>query len=118
LEAAIDRDVAGDKWYDRLQISGLIEVAAGELYDPDTQQREPKAYTVELGAMIVDRLEVALRFGGADFLPESQYGAVLNWGVFESTNLAVEYLHDEFDDTALAVDQEADTVTFQLAVEF
>jgi hypothetical protein len=111
--------VAGDKRYDRLQISGLIEVEAGERYDPaDTQQREPKAYTVELGAMIVDRLEVALRFGGADFLPESQYGAVLNWGVFESTNLAVEYLHDEFDDTALAVDQEADTVTVQLAVEF
>jgi hypothetical protein len=41
----------------------------------------------------------------------------LNWGIWQC-NLALEYLHDEFDDTDLAVDQEADTFTVQLAVEF
>jgi hypothetical protein len=30
LEEAIDRPVEGDKWYDRLQVSGLIEVETGE----------------------------------------------------------------------------------------
>jgi hypothetical protein len=103
-------------------VAALDEFEAGEIYDPaDTQKREPKAYNVELGAMIVEDLEIALRYGGsddgADFLPETQYGAVVNWGIWKC-NLAFEYLHDEFDDSALAVDQEADTFTVQLAVEF
>ncbi len=104
-------------------VAALDEFEAGELYDPaDTQKREPKAFNVELGVMIVENLEVALRYGGsddgADFLPESQYGAVVNWGIFTNTNLAIEYLHDKFEDTPLGIDQEADTVTAQLAVEF
>jgi hypothetical protein len=103
-------------------VAALDEFEAGELYDPaDTQKREPKAYNVELGAMIVENLELAVRYGGsddgADFLPEKQYGAVLNWGIWQC-NLAFEYLHDEFDDTDLGIDQEADTFTVQLAVEF
>jgi hypothetical protein len=61
---------------------------------------------------------VAARFAGSndggDFLPESQYGAVLNWGIFENTNLAFEYLHNEFEDNL----QEDDVATIQLAIEF
>ena len=104
-------------------VAALDEFEAGELYDPaDTQKREPSAFNVELGAMIVENLEVAVRYGGsddgADFLPEKQYGAVLNWGVFKNTNLALEYLHGEFEEAALGVDQEVDTFTAKLAVEF
>ena len=69
----------------------------------DTQERQPSAWNVELGAAIIDSLELAVRYGGsddggADFLPESQYGAILNWGFFKNTNLALEYLHDEYED--------------------
>jgi hypothetical protein len=103
-------------------VSALDEFEAGELYDPaDTQQRQPSAWNVELGALLIEDLELAVRYGGsddgADVLPETQYGAVLNWGIW-SCNLALEYLHDDFDDASLGVDQEADTFTAQLAVEF
>jgi hypothetical protein len=39
---------------------------------------------------------------------------VANWGIFDSTNLALEYLRAEFDDDAV----ETDTFTVQLAIEF
>ena len=93
---------------------------AGEIYDAaDTQERQPSAWNLELGILIVDRLEMAVRYGGSDdggaeFLPESQYGAVLNWGFFENTNLALEYLHGNYEDDI----QETDALTVQLAVEF
>ena len=68
---------------------------------------------------IIDNVELAARYdgsddGGADFLPESQYGAVLNWEFFKNTNLALEYLHGEFEDDA----QETDSFIAQLAIEF
>ena len=103
-------------------VGALDDFAAGEVYDTgDAKKRKPTAYNVELGAMLIDDLELAVRYGGADdgadFLPEKQYGAVLNWGIW-SCNLAVEYLHDEFEDNDLGVDQEADTISVQLAVAF
>lgn len=92
---------------------------AGEIYDAtDTKKREPKAWNAEVGFMITDSLEIAARYGGSDdgsdFLPESEYGGVLNWGFFENTNLAIEYLHGDFEDDV----QETDVITAQLAVEF
>ena len=104
-------------------VAAVDDFEAGELYDTtDTQKRKPTAWNIELGVMIIEDLELALRYGGsddgADFLPDSQYGAVVNWGFFKNTSLALEYLHDEFEETSLAVDQEADTFTAQLAVEF
>jgi len=102
--------------------AALDEFEAGEIYDAgDTRKRQPKAWNIELGALLVEDLELAVRYGGsddgADLLPETQYGAVLNWGIW-TCNLALEYLHDEYDDTELGVDQEADTFTAQLAIEF
>ncbi len=29
---------------------------------------------------------------------ESEYGAVVNWGLFDNTNLALEYLHGTYDE--------------------
>ena len=93
---------------------------AGEIYDAaDTKERKPSAWNVELGVAVIENLELAARYegsddGGADFLSESQYGVVLNWGIFENTNLALEYLHGEYEDDA----QETDSFIAQLAIEF
>ena len=101
-------------------VGALDNFKAGEIYDAaDTKERKPSAWNVELGVAIIDHLELAARYegsddGGTDFLPESQYGAVLNWGIFESTNLALEYLHGEFEDDI----QETDSFIAQLAIEF
>jgi hypothetical protein len=68
--------------------------------------------------MVIDALELAVRYGGSDdggeFLPETQYGGVVNWGFFDNTNLALEYMHDEYENDG----NEVDTITAQLAVEF
>ncbi|MEJ2158195.1 MAG: LbtU family siderophore porin [Desulfobacteraceae bacterium] len=100
-------------------VAAVDDFRAGELYAAtDSNTRKPSAWNLELGIALAEGLEVAARYGGsddgADFLPESQYGAVISWGIFENTNLALEYLHDEFEDDV----QEVDTLTAQLAVEF
>ena len=101
-------------------VGALDNFKTGEVYDAaDTKERKPLAWNVELGVAIIDNLELAVRYdgsddGGSDFLPESQYGAVLNWGFFKNTNLALEYLHGEFEDDA----QDTDSFVAQLAIEF
>ncbi|MFO7714001.1 LbtU family siderophore porin [Desulfosarcina sp.] len=101
-------------------VGALDSFRAGEIYDPgETKERDLSAWNIELGAMIIDRLELAVRYGGSDdggndFLSETQYGIVVNWGFFENTNLALEYLHDEYEDDF----QEVETLTAQLAIEF
>ncbi len=98
---------------------------AGELYDAgDGKNRRPQAWNVELGFAITDAVEIAVRYEGSNdggdaasgtfLLPESQYGAVFNWGLFDNTNLALEYLRGEFESDF----QKTDTVTIQLAVAF
>jgi len=100
-------------------VAALDNFKAGELYDAaDAKARKPSAWNLELGVSLVENLEVAARYGGSDddagFLPESQYGMVLNWGAFKNTNIAVEYLHDEFEEDI----QQTDTFTAQLAIAF
>lgn len=92
--------------------------AAGELFSEDeTLQREPKAWNLELGVGITDTIEAALRYGGSedggDMMSENQYGAVVNFGIYDC-NLALEYMHSEFEDDI----QEVDTFTAQFALEF
>ena len=100
--------------------AALDHFNAGEIYDAaDTQDRKPAAWNLELGFSILENLEMAIGYGGSDdggteFLPETQYGAVANWGIFDRTNLALEFLRAEFDDGVV----ETDTVTLQLAIEF
>lgn len=101
-------------------VGALDNFKAGEIYDAaDTKERKPSAWNVELGVAIIDHVELAARYegsddGGEDFLPESQYGVVLNWNFLKNTNLALEYLHGEFEDDA----QESDSFVAQLAIEF
>jgi hypothetical protein len=99
-------------------VAAVDDFTAEELYEGDTKARQPSAWNLELGITLAEELEVAARYGGSDdganFLPESQYGAVVNWEFFENANLALEYLHDEYEDNV----KDADTVTAQLAVQF
>ncbi|MBW1954287.1 MAG: LbtU family siderophore porin [Deltaproteobacteria bacterium] len=101
-------------------ITALDDFAQGEIYDiSDPLARSPRTYNIEFGFKVLENLELAVRYagaddGGAEFLPESEYGAVVNWGLFENTNLAVEYLHGEFEDDV----KTTDTAVIQLAVEF
>lgn len=113
------------EFLDRFHLTGeyvgaLDNFKAGEIYDAaDVRERKPAAWNLEFGLAITETLELAVRYegsddGGADFLPEARYGTVVNWGMFENTNLALEYLHGEFEGEA----QEADSVVAQLAIEF
>jgi hypothetical protein len=104
-------------------LAALEAFEAGEIYDEgDTVKRRPAAWNVELGYGFSDRWQAALRYGGSldgdagsgEFLPKTQYGAVVNWGLFENTNVALEYLHSDFENDH----QTSDAVTLQLAVEF
>jgi len=100
-------------------VGALDNFKAGELYDAqDTQERMPIAWNVEIGVAIIETFGLAARYGGSDdggeFLPETEYGAVLNWGFFKNTNLAIEYLHQDFENDV----QQNNMVTVQLAVEF
>lgn len=96
---------------------------AGEIYDgADTKKRTPKAWNIELGYAFADNLDAALRYGGSsdgdagrgEYLPETQTGAVLNWGVADKTSLSLEYLHSGYEKGYM----DEDTVTAKLAVEF
>ena len=101
-------------------VAAIDHFNAGEIYDAaDTRQRKPSAWNLELGAAVLENLEMAVGYGGSDdggddFLPENQHGAVINWGIFDSTNLALEFLRAEFEDGG----PEIDTFTVQLAVAF
>jgi len=101
-------------------VGALDHFKAGEIYDAaDLKERKPSAWNAELGVAITDNLELAVRYdgsddGGPDFLPETRYGAVLNWDFIKNTNLAFEYLHGELEGDF----QEKDSFVAQLAVEF
>ncbi|MBN2645673.1 MAG: LbtU family siderophore porin [Desulfuromonadaceae bacterium] len=48
-----------------------------------------------------------------DFLPENRYLACISAGIFDGTSLALEMLHEEYEN-----DGETDSITLQLAIEF
>jgi hypothetical protein len=112
------------EFLDRFKVVGeyvgaLERFRAGEIYDPaDDKRRKPMAWNAELAFAATDVVEIAARYGGsedgADLLPESQYGAVINWGFFDNTNLALEYLYGKFADDH----GKNHAVTAQLAIEF
>ena len=104
-------------------VAAIDEFEAGQLFSvADVEKRQPAAWNLELDFTINDVLEVAARYGGSndggtgggEFLPGSQYGAVINWCLFEHSNLSIEYLHSEYQDDF----QQTDALTAQLAVEF
>jgi hypothetical protein len=100
-------------------VAAIDSFAAGEVYDEaDVEERQPSAWNVEAGMQITEDIGLALRYGGSDdggfeYLPETQYGVIVNYGFF-TCNLALEYMHNEFESDV----QEFDRILAQLAVSF
>ena len=108
-------------------VSAADEFEVGEVFDAsgtDTKKKQPAAWNVELGYAINDSWEVAGRdesstdtdedVGQGNGFSESRYGVVVNWGLFDATNLAIEYLRSDYKDDF----KTEDAFTAQLAVEF
>ena len=93
------------------------EFQANELAFDGGERFEPKAWNLELAFAATDALEAAVRYEGSEdggnWIPEIQYGAVVSYGIFDNTAVAVEYLHGEFEN-----DDERDAFVAQLAIEF
>ncbi|HIJ79765.1 MAG: LbtU family siderophore porin [Desulfobulbaceae bacterium] len=88
---------------------------------------KPKAWNVEVGytsELMGKETTLALGYQGSDQavdlgLPEKRYLAAVSMGIIDNTSLALEYIHDE--DYSVAnggTDNDAETVTMQLGVEF
>jgi hypothetical protein len=113
--------------FDRLTLIGEYVAAvkrfqAGELFDADdTVRHRPSAWNLEVGYALTDAWQVALRYGGSrdagsgagQFLPETQYGGVVNWALFDNTSLSLEFLHSAFRNQ-----DRSDAIVAQIAVLF
>jgi hypothetical protein len=104
-------------------VSATEDFGAGELYAAgDRQTRRPAAWNLELGYAATDACEIAMRYAGSvdggagagEFLPKTQYGAVVNWDMNRNTSLALEYLHSDLE----ADVRTRDAVLAQLAITF
>ena len=78
---------------------------------------KPQSWNFEFAFTPIEVLELAIRYGGSDktlnFLPDTQYGGCISYGLFENTSLALEYMYGEFEN-----DDKEHSVTAQLAVEY
>ena len=78
---------------------------------------KPQSWNFEFAFTPIEVLELAIRYGGSDktlnFLPDTQYGGCISYGLLENTSLALEYMYGEFEN-----DDQAHTVTAQFAVEY
>jgi hypothetical protein len=91
-------------------------VSALETFEED-RSFKPEAWNLEFAVRPTDVFEIALRYGGSndslDFLPETQWGVVAVYDLFENTSIGIECLFNEYEN-----DDEVTMVTTQLAVEF
>ena len=98
-------------------VGAMDEFGPGDLAFDGGRAFEPRAWNFEAAFMVRDGLEIGIRYEGGDdlgdFLPEEQYGLVINYSLFENTSLALEYLHGEFDNN-----DERDVITSQLSISF
>jgi hypothetical protein len=101
------------------EVSGEILGAAEEFssINRDIDGSSPLAWNIELAWTARDNVELAARVEGSDEFagqPESQYGACVSWGPWESVSLSLEYLRGEFAEG----EGTRHLVTTQLAMEF
>lgn len=91
--------------------------AADLLLESGGRRAQPYAFNVELAVKPIEPLTIAVRYGGTgdmfDLLPERQYGIAASYELFEHVTLALQYMHSTFSN-----DDEVDSVTGQVAVEF
>ncbi|MFH0878269.1 MAG: LbtU family siderophore porin [Lentisphaerota bacterium] len=77
---------------------------------------KPLAWNTEIAFLPAERWEFAARLGGSDDFPgrpEWQYGLAGSYGLMEGVSVKLEYLRGQFKD-----DDDSDTVTGELAMEF
>ena len=83
----------------------------------EDQRFEPKAWNLELAVRLLENMEIGLRYGGSEdalnFLPETQFGVIAAYEIFENTSIGFEYLYEEFDNK-----DKINRITTQLGVEF
>ncbi|MBN2419429.1 MAG: LbtU family siderophore porin [Deltaproteobacteria bacterium] len=128
VEGAVSDTVSGlglfaslsymDKFFIEAEYLGATErFSPGELSFDNGLSYKPRAYNLEVAWAFNDKWEAGVKYEGGndlgDFLPEKQYGCVLNYGLFENTSLGIEYLHGEFEN-----EDEIDLITAQFAIEF
>jgi hypothetical protein len=116
-------------------IGALGDFRAGELVFDGShlgKRSAPKAWNVELAVSPMERLELAVRYGGSDeirggidpaiaaaglpleaFIPKTQYGAVASYNIWGPITVSLEYLHNIFQN----VDKQH-IITGQLAAKF
>ena len=99
-------------------VSAIDNFSAGDLSFDNGRDLEPETWNIEFAFLPIEDLELAVRYeGGNDlgdnFLPDTRYGGGVSYSLFEATTLAAEYLHSSYEN-----DDEADTFTVQLGVEF
>lgn len=97
-------------------LGAVSDFADGDLNFVDPDNRRPRAWNLEAAARVLERLELALRYGGSaeagTFLAEDEYGAALLYRLFDNTSLTIEYLFQEYLDRS-----DNSQATMQLAVE-
>lgn len=98
-------------------VTATDDFAAGDVNFDGGREVQPWAVNAELAYAVTSKVEVGIRYGATgdagDFLPETQYGAVVNFSPMDPVGLGLEYLVGEFDDGS-----DTTTVTLQLALVF
>lgn len=107
-----------DKLFFEAEYLGATDdFVSGELSFDGGTGSAPEAWNIEIAYAPAEGIELAAKVEGSDglgnFLPERQYGAAFTYNLFDSTSLALEYLHATFKN-----DDERDLLTGQLAIEF
>ena len=96
---------------------------AGDLAFSGGEKARPRAWNLEAALALSSALTVACKYEHAhdvyDWQPESRWGAAITYRFFEgdpaAAILSLEYLRDKFETDA---NDEVDSVTLQLAIEF
>jgi hypothetical protein len=98
-------------------VAALDDFAAADLdADEDGRGDQPQAINIELGYDLLEDLQIGARCAATEefgAFPETQYGVVANYAIFEGAVLALEVLRNE-----LPGGGEEESVIGRLAVEF
>ena len=104
-------------FFDAESVGATDEFAAGELSFDGRNPSGPAAWNIEIAYAFAQGLALAAKYEGSDdlgdFQPESQFGVALNYSLFESTSLIIEYLRGAYEN-----DDKRDLLTTQIAIEY
>ena len=110
------------EWNDALfgtleYVTATDHFRAGDVTFDAGDEKQPWALNAELAYAILPTVEVGVRYGASDdagdFLPETLYGAVVNFTPMDHVSVGLEYLAGEYEDGS-----DTTTLTLQLALTF